>query len=146
MQAVACLRPPTDFLNYGKPGESAVGIGLLKAYKMIFEFQEQDPETKAFRRISDPAKIEQIARNVSPATHVSADDPPTLIIHGAADKLVPIQQAEWIVERLKAVGVEAKVIPKPGIGHGTFPNQEKDIGVLADWFDTHLKKPAAEKR
>ena len=27
VQAVACFFPPTDFLNYGKPGENAVGRG-----------------------------------------------------------------------------------------------------------------------
>ena len=143
IQAVAVLRPPTDFLNYGKPGETALGHGLLKDYASIFYLLEQpDSKTKAFVPITDKAKIAEIGRAVSPAHHVTPDDPPTLIIHGAVDKLVPIQQAEWIAAKLKAVGVEAKVIPKPGIGHGTFPNQEKDIGVLADWFDTHLKKKA----
>lgn len=140
VQAVGVLRPPTDFMNYGKAGDRAMGDGLLKSYKPIFDFVQQNPDTKTFDRITDPKKIDEIARAVSPATHVTADDPPTLIIHGDADKLVPIQQAEWLVSRLRAVGVEAKVIPKPGVGHGTFKNQEKDIGVIADWFDTHLKK------
>ena len=30
VQAVACFFPPTDFLNYGKPGENAVGRGILQ--------------------------------------------------------------------------------------------------------------------
>jgi acetyl esterase/lipase len=142
IQAVAVLRPPTDFVNYGHPGEIAYGSGLLQAYNSIFRFLEPDPTTKGLTPITDPAKIKAIAQAVSPASHVTPDDPPTLIIHGAVDKLVPIQQAELLVEKLHAVGVEAKLIPKPGIGHGTFPHQEKDIGVLADWFDTHLKKIA----
>jgi hypothetical protein len=25
--------PPTDFLNYGQPGEDAVGVGILKDFK-----------------------------------------------------------------------------------------------------------------
>lgn len=29
VQAVACFFPPTDFLNYGKPGENAMGRGVL---------------------------------------------------------------------------------------------------------------------
>ena len=29
VQAVACFFPPTDFLNYGKPGENAIGRGIL---------------------------------------------------------------------------------------------------------------------
>jgi acetyl esterase/lipase len=140
VQAAGVLRPPTDFLNYGKPGESAMGRGLLGRFQPIFEFLEQNPETKAFERVGDPARIEAIARAVSPVTHVTADDPPTLIIHGAIDKLVPIQQAELIVGKLRSVGVEAKVIAKPGIGHGTFPNQQEDVARIADWFDIHLRK------
>ena len=35
MQAVACFCPPTDFLNYGKPGENAIGRGVLKNFKPI---------------------------------------------------------------------------------------------------------------
>ena len=85
VQAVACFFPPTDFLNYGKPGENAVGRGILKGFKPPFDFHEQDPNTKVFRPITDEARILEIGRQISPAYHVSADDPPTLIIHGDAD-------------------------------------------------------------
>jgi dipeptidyl aminopeptidase/acylaminoacyl peptidase len=42
----------------------------------------------------------------------------TLIFHGEADKLVPIQQSKLLVEKLKEKGVEAQLIAKPGIGVG----------------------------
>ena len=48
--------------------------------------------------------------------HASSDDPPTLIIHGDADTLVPIQQAELILDKLKAAGVETKLVVKKGRG------------------------------
>jgi dipeptidyl aminopeptidase/acylaminoacyl peptidase len=72
--------------------------------------------------------------------HVSSDDPPILIIHGDADYLVPIQQAQLIVDKLKKAGVESKLVVKNGAGHG-WPNQLKDMTIIADWFDEHLKKP-----
>ena len=118
IQAVACFFPPTDFLNYGKPGENAVGRGVLAGFKPPFDFQEQDPATKVFRPITDEARIEAIARQISPVNHVSSDDPPTLIIHGDADLLVPIQQAELILEKLKSAGVETKLVVKKGAQHG----------------------------
>src|SRR5205823_4416542 len=31
--AVGCFFPPTDFLNYGKEGETALGHGTLKSFK-----------------------------------------------------------------------------------------------------------------
>jgi acetyl esterase/lipase len=142
--AVACFFPPTDFLNYGKAGEDAIGRGVLKDFAAPFDFQEFDPKRKRFDDVTDEAKIIELGKSISPINHVTADDPPTLIIHGDADKLVPIQQAEIIVEKLKAAGVEAKLVVKPGAGHG-WGGMEKDIATLADWFDAHLKKPAESK-
>jgi acetyl esterase/lipase len=142
--AVACFFPPTDFLNYGKPGENAIGRGVLVGFQAPFDFHEMDPKTKKFVAVTDEAKITELGRSISPINHVTADDPPTLIYHGDADKLVPIQQAEIIVEKLKAAGVEAKLVVKPGAGHG-WGGLDKDILGCADWFDAHLKKPTASK-
>jgi acetyl esterase/lipase len=139
VQAVACFFPPTDFLNYGREGEIALGRGVLSGFKAPFDFHELDKKTNAFVPVTDEAKILEIGRQISPINHVSADDPPTLIIHGDADKLVPIQQAEVLVKKLKEASVEAKLVTKPGAGHG-WADIGKDTALIADWFDAHLKK------
>jgi acetyl esterase/lipase len=41
----------------------------------------------------------------SPLFHLTKDDPPTLILHGTLDSLVPISQSDRLAERLKQVGV-----------------------------------------
>ena len=143
VQAVACFYPPTDFLNYGKPGEVALGNGILKDFKAPFDFAEVDPATRSFVLITDEKKRQEIGRQISPVTHASGDDPPTLIIHGDADKLVPIQQAQILIEKLKAAGVEAQLTTKPGAAHG-WPDQAKDLTLIADWFDKHLMKPKGD--
>ncbi len=145
VQAVACFFPPTDFLNYGKEGENAVGRGILENFHAPFAFHELDPKTKTFVLITDEAKITEIAKQISPVTHVTADDPPTLIFHGDADTLVPMQQSELIVKKLKDAGVEAKLVVKPGASHG-WAGLDKDLSQFADWFDAHLKKSAAETK
>ena len=89
--------------------------------------------------MTDEARILEIGRQISPVTHVSADDPPTLIIHGDKDLLVPIQQAELIVAKLKEAGVAAELVVKPGAAHG-WADIDKDVPTLADWFDRHLEK------
>lgn len=139
VQAVACFYPPTDFLNYGKEGEIALGTGVLSNFKAPFDFHELDKKNNTFVKITDEKKRLAIGQQISPITHASADDPPTLIIHGDADKLVPIQQAQILVKKLQDVEVEAKLITKPGASHG-WPNQNKDLILFADWFDKHLKK------
>jgi acetyl esterase/lipase len=144
VQAVGCYYPPTDFLNYGKPGEIAIGCGILQGFKPPFDFHVQDPNTNTFVRITDLSKILDLGRQISPFYHASSDDPPTLIIHGDADKLVPIQQAEIILDKLKAAGVETKLVVKKGAQHG-WPDQLKDNAIIADWFDEHLKSSAVTR-
>ena len=142
--AVACFFPPTDFLNYGKTGENAIGRGILVGFQPPFDFHEVDPKTKKFVPVTDEARIVEIGRKISPINQVSPDDAPTLIVHGDADKLVPIQQAEIMVEKLKAAGVDAKLVVHPGGGHG-WGGMDKDIETFVDWFDAHLNTAAKSK-
>jgi acetyl esterase/lipase len=140
VQAVACFFPPTDFLNYGEKGKVALGRGPLEWLKAPFDFQELDPVTHSFNLVLDERKRREIGKRISPVYHVSKDSAPALIVHGDADKLVPIQQGEIMIARLKEAGVPAKLVVKKGAGHGW--HLEDDIPTLADWFDKYLaKKP-----
>jgi acetyl esterase/lipase len=141
VQAVACFYPPTDFLNYGKSGEIALGNGILKDFRAPFDFKALDDKTRAFVMITDEDKRKEIGKAISPVNHVSADDPPTMIIHGDADKLVPIQQAEIIIEKFKEAKVPCELIVKKGADHGWPPAEMiKDVAKMADWFDKYLAK------
>ncbi len=145
VQAVGCFFPPTDFLNYGKPGEIALGRGKLAFFRGAFDFQEWDEPTHHFVEITDEKKIEDIGKQISPITHVSKDDPPTLIIHGDADPLVPYQQAQIMIDKLKEAGVKAELVTKEGKGHGWPPAEMfADTAKIADWFDANLKPPKKE--
>ncbi len=70
---------------------------------------------------------------------MTASSAPTLIVHGDADVLVPLQQAEAFVARLEEAGVAAKLVVKKGAGHG-WAGLDKDVALFADWFDKHLRK------
>jgi acetyl esterase/lipase len=139
VQAVGCFFPPTDFLNYGKDGETALGTGILSGFKAPFAFQDFDKKTQTFVLITDEDKRRQIGREISPVYHVSKESAPALIIHGDADKLVPIQQAQLIIAKLKEAGVPGELVVKPGASHG-WPGLDKDVEKIADWFDKYLPK------
>jgi acetyl esterase/lipase len=140
VQAVACFFPPTDFVNYGGEGKLAFAPdGLLANFRTAFDVREFDPKTKRLEHLSDEKKILELARRISPITHVGANSAPALIIHGDADKLVPISQAEAIVARFKEAGVPAELVVKKGADHG-WAGLDKDLATCADWFDKHLKK------
>ncbi len=135
--AVACYYPPTDFLNYGKEGAYALGTGTLKDFKAPFDFHELDKKTNSFVAVTDETKRREIAKQISPVYFVTKDSAPALIIHGDADTLVPIQQAELIVAKMKENNVPCELAVRKGAGHGgaAFANDGK---TLADWFDKYL--------
>lgn len=125
--AAACFFPPTDFLNWGAEGVDAVGVGPLAAFK------------GAFGPRSDTAESRQIlGKEISPLNFVKGSMPPTLIIHGDADKLVPIQQAEIFVKKAKESGATAKLIVREGKDHG-WAEIPADLVIFADWFDQYLR-------
>jgi acetyl esterase/lipase len=139
VQAVACFFPPTDFLNYGAAGKELIHArDHGKPFRPAFDYRELDADSNLWVPVTDAEKLRTITREISPISHVSADDPPTLIIHGDRDELVPLQQSQTFVEKLKGAGVEAKLVVKEGAGHG-WSGLAKDIEAFATWFDEHLK-------
>jgi acetyl esterase/lipase len=137
--AVACFFPPTDFLNYGKDGEIALGTGTLKGFKPPFDFWQRNATTGSLELITDEKKRIEIGKSVSPAHHVSKNSAPTLIIHGDKDMLVPIQQSEILKPKYEAAGVPFELVVKKGGDHG-WAGIDKDLTTFADWFDKQMKK------
>lgn len=127
VQAVACFFPPTDFLNYGESSKNGL-TSVLERFRPAFGL-----------RSADPAELDRAAREASPLYHITKDMPPTLIIHGDKDLLVPIQQAELVMKRLEELGVPHRLVVREGKAHG-WPNLAEDIPILAEWFDQHLGK------
>jgi len=77
----------------------------------------------------------------SPLYWVTPNAAPTLCIHGTEDKYVAHEQSEWLVERLKAAGVEAELLTLEGAGHG-FQGKDAETAekAMIAFFDKHLKK------
>src|SRR5262249_15181775 len=144
VQAVACFFPPTDLLNWGERGKNVLEK-MPEQIKPAFAFRERNPKTGGFRRVTDVAKIIALLRELSPIQHVTEDDAPTLIVHGDKDKLVPIQQAEVLIAKLKKAGVPAELVVKKGADHG-WRGMDKDMVRFADWFDRHLPKKGEDKK
>jgi acetyl esterase/lipase len=146
VQAVACFFPPTDFLNYGRTGNRKIhAIDHDPPYRAAFDYRELDKPSRLWVPITDPERLSEISRQISPVYHVTSDDPPTLILHGDQDKLVPLQQSELIVEKLKEAGVATKLVVKKGAGHGWL-TLSQDLSQCVNWFDQYLKKPEDARR
>lgn len=133
VQAAACFFPPTDFLNWGEPGDVQVGIGRVgRQFYGAFGARSDHDDTR-----------EAYGREISPLYFVTARMAPVLIIHGDADQLVPLYQAERFAAKAKEAGATCKLSVRERKDHG-WPGMEADLDVFADWFDVHLLGKAAE--
>ncbi len=73
-------------------------------------------------------------REASPVTHVSSDDAPFLLVHGAEDEIVPVETIEGMAEALSNAGVPVELEILPDTGHGLVP----DYVGSARWLTRHL--------
>ena len=57
--------------------------------------------------------------------------PPTFVVHGDADDVVPIRDSEVLVEVLRRKGVEVEFRVVEGGGHGLFPLDQQEVVYAA---------------
>ena len=138
VKAVACFFPPTDFLNWGGPGKERIHpTDFEKPFRSSFDYLERNEETDLYDRGRAPEKLRELTRSILPIYFISKETVPALVIHGDEDKLVPLQQSQTFVEKLKTAGVPAKLIVKKGRGHG-WPDNAEDLRQCVEWFDEYL--------
>lgn len=128
VQAVACVFPPTDFLNWSKPNEDWMEPANMHEFAPAFGPKANTREGR-----------QGLGREISPIYFVTSKMPPTLIIHGDADKLVPLYQSQSFARKCQEVGTYCKLIVTPGAGHGPeFPNLAEEMAIFTVWFDEYL--------
>lgn len=86
---------------------------------------------------------EDKARQASPITFVSKDDPPFLIMHGNKDRLVHLDQSERLTDALKKAGVPVTLKRIDGAGHGGKEFfTEENRKLVIEFLDRNLKSSA----
>ena len=110
----------------------------------VWEAPESLPAYKGFPALDLP--LDEAAK-YSPLVHVSAYDPPTLLLSGAKDELVPIKHSYLIRDAFQEQQVVHELVVFEEAGHG-FKGEDMRQATdrLVEWFETHLQaKPAAEE-
>lgn len=77
-----------------------------------------------------PAANPTLYEQSSPVNFVNAQSPPTIILHGAIDELVNVQQSIGLIDKLQSVGVINQLIIYPDQGHDIWPS-----AIMNDAFD-----------
>lgn len=129
VNAVAAIAPPTDLANWGKPGFLLTDEPQMGIFVPALGLAPKGPRSG----------IETLVKQLSPITYVNPKYPPTLIVHGDSDKVVPLQQAQAMDQALAKAGVEHKLEVIPGGGHD---DKTFGPGVMKalQWFKDKLLK------
>jgi acetyl esterase/lipase len=137
------------FMKDGKPDTTSVlaaqsdCVQGLVAWYGVFDFAAQplanqrpeSADSPIGRYLGcNPAECGPTAALASPITHVEARDPPTLLIHGEIDKVVPATQSKAFHAALRARDVPVELMIIPGVDHsfiGSSEGQTREASLAA---------------
>ncbi|MDQ0770942.1 acetyl esterase/lipase [Pseudarthrobacter defluvii] len=126
---VVAWYPPTDLLRMG---EQARPDAVVRA---------DDPGSRESLLIgAQPADAPDKARAASPLTYVHADAPPFLLIHGTADRFVPVAQSTGLAEALEGAGAAVELLLLEDADHmwatpdGSSAAAEQATAATIDFF------------
>nr|WP_238590280.1 prolyl oligopeptidase family serine peptidase [Pseudonocardia sp. AL041005-10] len=127
VRAVAGMYPAVD-LTATEPF-SAIGRQVGAAY--IGGSPEQFPQRYAF---------------TDSITHARPDSPPTLVVQGSADHLVPAAPVARFAAATDELGIPTRYLQLPGLEHGAgdglgtvTPGTELQRAALLSWFDRWVR-------
>ncbi len=126
VQAVAAVCAPTD-LKALMERRKARGSGAVSAF------------------LAGPAEtLPQRQKAASPITYVSKSAPAFLIVHGTADKAVPVSQSDAFSKALKAAGArDVTYLKIPGAPHGVYEHERTRPAIEAFFGRTLMSKKTA---
>ena len=127
VRAIINLYGPSDMTRWQATpeGEKALGMDSGKLLELVFGTQ-------------DRASAE--LKNASPINFVVKGRPAVLILHGDADPIVKVEQAQWLHEALNKAGVTEKLVVLKGASHGfQGADLQTAIAAVLEFLSAHLK-------
>ena len=123
------LDPPGD-------GDTRVQCAV-DLYGPVLWFEQRD--LTMFRKTR--AEAPELYKQADPRSHIDKSDPPLLILHGTADKTVPVADSEALAAAMKAAGAahQLEIIPDAPHTFHLQPKQRDLRPLVLGFFDKHLK-------
>lgn len=134
LQCLVLRAPPSDLRGMALAGDKE---GSSYALAFLDSHEAEAPRNGAFYAAA------------SPINHVSPAAPPTLLIHGDADTIVPYSLSVEMDRALRRAGVLSRLLTIPGGLHGPDFGAEGQprpawpdyLGETVAWLDEQLRRP-----
>ncbi len=113
-----------------KYGPADLSAGNFSKYKSLVNWLGNEGANKKFRE------------SLSPVYYVKKTSPPTFIVHGDADPIVPYQQSVDLKKKYDEVGAKSEFMTIPAGMHGKFPKEQNTaLSAAITKFLTDLNIP-----
>lgn len=137
----------------GNPGISSkvvAAVGLAGPYDLTLAYanspRQRAQEGQAVRGMLEgflggtPAQVAEAYHAASPVSYVRKEVAPLFLCHGEQDPLVPVEQADVMVAKLREAGAEVEYVKIPDGSHDSFgKDQEKHLLKMVAFLRRNLK-------
>jgi acetyl esterase/lipase len=109
-------------------GQQPVKVAAIVDFFGVTDVEEElttDVKAWALEWFAGVPDRVNLARRVSPLSHVRPGLPPIIMIHGTADNGVPYEQSVRLHQALDRVRVPNELVTIPNGGHGVYADGEK---------------------
>jgi acetyl esterase/lipase len=129
----------------GDSGVSAAVTAVVAVYPpVLFHIGSERPSGAApANALPGADQSEDMAALASPIKHVSADLPPVMLLHGDADKVVPVSTSLRYAEQVRAVGRPVDLHLFAGLPHG-FANHPEFRPIMMGLIGAFFRRTVAE--
>ncbi len=127
-----------EYLEYSSDVQGVVDFYGISDVKSIYAGAKDAPP-RTLMKVTAPF-FEGVETETSAITKVTEKTPPTLILHGAEDALVPINQSVRYYETLEKAGVKTDFYIFEGAGHGDVRFYQEEVYEIIDNFLRGLVK------
>lgn len=122
--------------------EEPVGVDAIVGYSGPYDFTVPGARENGMVAgfFGQDASEETLAEG-SPTTHVDGEDPPTMLVHGTDDGIVPYRSTTVLAGTLEDAGVPTEVVTGDGAGHGMIDDpewREETLPAQREFLGEHL--------
>lgn len=127
------------------PDRFRAGVAFVGVSDWVTALEGTSPELQASDRVEygdvDDPRDREFFRRLSPLTWVDSLRSPVMLVHGASDPRVPVEQSDRFAEAVRERGGEVEYLRFPDEGHGMqrLENRVAAYRRLADFLERTLE-------
>jgi dipeptidyl aminopeptidase/acylaminoacyl peptidase len=124
------------------PETFAAGVDICGMSDLLTFFRDTEPwiASAAVTKYGDPVLDADLLERLSPLRHIDRVSAPVLVVHGALDSNVPLNEGLQVVATLRALGRPVEYLELEGEGHEyrTRASRQLLMTCVADFLTTAL--------